>query len=123
MDVVGELKTGVELVGTVAVCTLAGDLVLDTEEQVRAALDEGLALAPRVLAVDLAGAEMFTSSGLNVLLLTRLATQECGVPVVLIAPSGVVRRVLQVTEAAGLFPVCTGVEEAGRHAPPHGPDA
>ncbi|MEV6212896.1 STAS domain-containing protein [Kitasatospora sp. NPDC051914] len=120
----GDLKTKVEHVGPVAVCSFAGDLQMETEAQVRAALNTALGLSPQVLAVDLAGAELFTSSGLNALLQARLDAADLSVPVVLLAPSRVVRRVLEVTEAEGLFPVCADAREAVRYAPtPQAPGA
>ncbi|MEV7180081.1 STAS domain-containing protein [Kitasatospora sp. NPDC093679] len=119
-----ELKTGVELVGAVAVCTLAGDLHRDTEDEVRAAVSEALGLLPQVLAVDLHGVELFTSSALNALLQAREAASDRAVPVVLISPPGGVRRVLEVTGAAELFAVCASVREAAGYArPPRSPGA
>ncbi|MEV7180048.1 STAS domain-containing protein [Kitasatospora sp. NPDC093679] len=113
----GDLKTNVERVGPVAVCSLAGDLHMDNQEEVRAALKTALGLLPEVLAVDLTGAELFTSSGLNALLRARLDAADRFVPLVLITPSRAVRRVLAVTEAQDLFPICATAEEAARYAP------
>ncbi|WP_431683202.1 STAS domain-containing protein [Kitasatospora sp. KL5] len=114
----GRLKSCTTQVGAAVVCTFAGDLHMDTEPGVRAVLNEALGLLPGVLAVDLSGVELFTSSGLNALSQARSAAADRGVPVVLLAPSGAVRRVLELTEAAGLFLVCASAEEAVRHARP-----
>ncbi|MEV6206225.1 STAS domain-containing protein [Kitasatospora sp. NPDC051914] len=114
----GRLKSSTARVGAAVVCTFAGDLHMANEPGVRTVLNEALGLLPQVLAVDLSGVELFTSSGLNALLQVRSAAADRGVPVVLLAPSGAVRRVLELTEAAELFPVCASAEEAARHARP-----
>ncbi|MFF8772926.1 STAS domain-containing protein [Kitasatospora sp. NPDC015120] len=101
-------------VGGTLVCRFAGDLSMDTEAQAAAALRLALDESPAVLAVDLAGVEFFTSSGLNLLLVTRRRALAAGVPLVLVAPCPMALRVLDLTDAAPLFPVHASAEEADR---------
>ncbi|MFI8461992.1 STAS domain-containing protein [Kitasatospora sp. NPDC085464] len=117
------LKTSTGRVGPVVVCSFVGDMLMDNEAIAARTLDEALGRGPAVLAVDMSGVELFTSSGLNALLAARLTAAARGVPVVLIAPSPGVRRVLELTEADSLFPVvATAVQAARVHAPTIGHD-
>ncbi|WP_052390990.1 STAS domain-containing protein [Streptomyces sp. NRRL B-24484] len=111
----GELKASVRQVGQAVVCTFAGDLHQGTALQAQQALDEALGELPEVLAVDLSGVELLASGGLNALLAARTEAADRTVPMVLVAPSSGARRVLEITDTAGLFPVYGTAEEAGRH--------
>ncbi|WP_051709052.1 STAS domain-containing protein [Streptomyces sp. NRRL S-350] len=108
-------------VGDVLVCSFAGDLTMDSEAAARHALQAALDRRPAVLAVDLEAVELFTSSGLNLLLAMRGAAREEQVPLVLIAPSPMTRRVLELTETAELFPVHATAEDAARGPLPQAP--
>ncbi|WP_431683233.1 STAS domain-containing protein [Kitasatospora sp. KL5] len=110
-----DLRAGTVAVGGAVVCTFAGDIHLDTEGELRSVLVQALGRLPRVLAIDLSGVELFTSSGLNELIIVRTEAADRGVPVVLVAPSSGVRRVLELTDALGVFPVYATAEEAARH--------
>ncbi|MEV6206184.1 STAS domain-containing protein [Kitasatospora sp. NPDC051914] len=110
-----ELRAGTVAVGGAVVCTFAGDIHLGTEGELRSVLAEALGRLPQVLAIDLSGVELFTSSGLSELIIVRTEAAGRGVPVVLVAPSSGVRRVLELTDALGVFPVYATVEEAVRH--------
>ncbi|MFF9646255.1 STAS domain-containing protein [Kitasatospora aureofaciens] len=117
------LKTSTSSIGPVVVCSFAGDMLMDNESIAARTLDEALGRGAAVLAVDLSGVELFTSSGLNALLAARRAAAAMAVPVVLIAPSSGVRRVLELTEADSLFPVCATADQAARvHARGNGHD-
>ncbi len=102
-------------VGEVMVCRFAGDMSMDSEADAAEALNAALDQRPAVLAADLAGVDLFTSSGLNLLLSARRRALDAGVPLVLIAPCAMAVRVLDITEAAPLFPVCATAEEAALH--------
>ncbi|PBC75568.1 anti-anti-sigma factor [Streptomyces sp. TLI_235] len=116
-----ELRTSTVAVGPAVVCTFAGDIHLDTEDEVRRVLAEAIGRLPRVLAIDLSGVRLFASSGLNELAAAGAAAGDRGVPVVLVAPSGAVRRIMELTGTAGLFPVYETLKEALRH-PGNRPD-
>ncbi|MCU7826002.1 STAS domain-containing protein [Kitasatospora sp. DSM 101779] len=110
-----ELKSSTRRVGRAAVCVLAGDLHEGTAAEAQLALDTALGELPEVLVVDLSGVELLASGGLNALLRARTAAADRTVPTVLVAPSAGARRVLEVTETAGLFPVYATAEHAARH--------
>lgn len=105
-------------VGRAVVCTPAGNLHSENEEEVRRALEAALGGRPAVLVVDLSEVRMFTSSGLNVLLGTRRTAHACGILLVLAAPSARVRRTLAITGVGGLFPVCPSLRLALQHRSP-----
>ncbi|MEV6212897.1 STAS domain-containing protein [Kitasatospora sp. NPDC051914] len=107
-----DLEIGTASVGEAVACSFVGNLHLDNEAQAGRALGEALARCPTVLAVDLSAVRMFTSSGLNALLVARRAADADGVPLVLVAPSRSVRHVLQITDAHRVFPIFPTVEQA-----------
>ncbi|MFE2110662.1 STAS domain-containing protein [Kitasatospora sp. NPDC059463] len=109
------LKSETARVGETVVCRFSGDLSMDSEAEAAEVLHLALDQGPAVLAVDLADVGLFTSSGLNLLLITRRRALVAGIPLVLIAPCPMARRVLDLTDAAPLFPVHATAEEADRH--------
>ncbi|GAA4838261.1 STAS domain-containing protein [Kitasatospora terrestris] len=108
------LKTSTRRVGPVVVCAFTGDMIMECEEVGARALTRALAERPGMLAVDLAGVELFTSSALNVLLQARRAAADQGVPLVLVNPNRIVRQVLTLTGATELFPTYPTAEVAAR---------
>ncbi|MGW2250228.1 STAS domain-containing protein [Kitasatospora sp. NPDC001660] len=117
-------------VGHALVCSFAGDMILDSEPVAVRALNAALDQRPALLAVDLAGVELFTSTGLNLLLTARRRAMAEGVTLVLVGPSQQTLRVLELTETAVLFVVCATAEDALLNHPPrrppvwgHGPGA
>ncbi|MFD0279053.1 STAS domain-containing protein [Kitasatospora sp. NPDC127111] len=129
-----DLKITVSVVGDAVVCAFAGHLHMDNEDQVRRTLSRAIATHPALLAVDLSGVELFSSSGLNALLCARRAALAHHVTLNLTAPSRAVLRVFAITGADVVFttrptlhqalhgdrgaPVTGTVEDAlGGHAP------
>ncbi|MER6301131.1 STAS domain-containing protein [Kitasatospora sp. NPDC001539] len=110
-----DLRIEISDVDAVVVCSLAGDLHLDNEKHVEGALDRALDGAPALLAVDLSGVGLFTPSGLNALLAARRRASGYGVPLVVVAPSRTVERVLRITDADLVLPVYPSLERAVRH--------
>ncbi|MEU6971092.1 STAS domain-containing protein [Kitasatospora aureofaciens] len=86
-----------------AVCTLAGDLDIETLDPARSALDGLVEQHPPLLVVDLAGVDFCDSSGLNLLLQTRMAAVSADVEFRLAAPSVTVQRLLELTCADTVF--------------------
>ncbi|MEU9044313.1 MULTISPECIES: STAS domain-containing protein [unclassified Kitasatospora] len=115
------LKSETVRVGDALVCSFTGDMIMDSGPIAAQALDAALDRRPALLAVDLAGVTLFTSTGLNLLLRTRRRALEAGIPLVLIAPSPRTLRVLDITETATLFPVHATAEDAVRRSRPRGP--
>ncbi|MFJ9775719.1 STAS domain-containing protein [Kitasatospora sp. NPDC101157] len=101
-----------KLAAGAVVCRLEGDLDLDTAGTARVLLDEGLASAARVLVVDLAAVAFCDSSGLNLLLRTRLTAEGAGKVVRLAAPPDQLMRLLDLTGASGVFPLYATVADA-----------
>ncbi|MFF3072235.1 STAS domain-containing protein [Kitasatospora sp. NPDC057904] len=112
------LKSETVRVGHALVCSFAGDMILDGEPLAAQALNAALDQQPALLAVDLAGVELFTSTGLNLLLTARRRAAAEGVPLVLVAPRQQTLRVLEITGTAVLFAVYATAEDALRHYPP-----
>ncbi|MFE5717592.1 STAS domain-containing protein [Streptomyces erythrochromogenes] len=106
------LKTDTVRVGDAVVCVLSGDLHAGTKAIGGQVLNEALEDGPALLAVDLDAVELFTADGLNLLLTLQDAARARGVPLVLVAPSAAVRRVLDVAGAAGTFTVRSTIAEA-----------
>ncbi|GAB7188907.1 STAS domain-containing protein [Kitasatospora sp. Ki12] len=98
--------------GGAAVCVLAGDLDIETLGPAAEALAALVARRPRAVVIDLSGVGFCDSSGLNLLLKTRLAAGEEGVALHLAAVSATVMRVLELTGAQAVFSLHASVEEA-----------
>lgn len=94
------------------VLTLAGELDHDTAEPLRTALEAARARGGRRLLVDVSGLEFCDSTGLNVLLHSRLAARENGGSLELIGLQRPVARMFRITGADGLFPQHPDVEAA-----------
>ncbi|MFF4385118.1 STAS domain-containing protein [Kitasatospora sp. NPDC001547] len=115
-----DLLAGVTAVDDAVVCTPLGDLHMDNERELQAALARALAEDPALLVVDLSQTTLFTSSALNALLHARREAGRRGVPLVLAAPTEPVRQVLRITQADQVFPLHPTVKQALRQLP-HAP--
>ncbi|GAA4883904.1 STAS domain-containing protein [Kitasatospora terrestris] len=107
-----ELAVTVQVHPRVTVVRPEGELDHDTVGPLREALDTALADGARRLVVDCSGLAFCDSTGLNLLLRTRLAVRDRGGAVELAAPGPVVARILEVTGADELFTVHPGMAEA-----------
>ncbi|MER7705424.1 STAS domain-containing protein [Kitasatospora sp. NPDC097605] len=116
-----DFLAGIATVDDAVVCTPAGDLHMDNEPQLHAALNRALAHDPAVLVVDLSKTTMFTSSALNALLRARRDADRHGVPLVLAAPAKPVRQVLRITEADRVFRLYPTVQHALASRDPNWP--
>ncbi|MFG2819585.1 STAS domain-containing protein [Kitasatospora sp. NPDC048365] len=112
------LRSETVRVGGALVCSFNGDMTLDSEHVAAWALSAALDQRPDLLAVDMAGVELLTSSGLNVMLTARGRAVDTGIPLVLVAPSRVTLRVLELTDTTALFPSCATTEDAVRYRRP-----
>ncbi|WP_371477209.1 STAS domain-containing protein [Kitasatospora sp. NBC_00315] len=108
----GRLRVDTRQTGGAVVCTLVGELDLDSLTPARAALDEAVGSGPAQLVVDLAGVQFCDSSGLNLLLQTRLAAQAADVPLALVSLVPQVARVFEITGAESVFSIHASVDEA-----------
>ncbi|MFD7734218.1 STAS domain-containing protein [Kitasatospora phosalacinea] len=95
--------------GPVLACE--GELDLDTAPQLTAALEKALAARPAVLHIDLKAVDFISSSGLNVLLRTRLATEESGCVLRLSRPSQAATHLLDITGTTKVFTVTADVPD------------
>ncbi|MFD3544254.1 STAS domain-containing protein [Streptomyces sp. NPDC058655] len=109
----------VQAVDGAVVLELAGELDHDTAPPLRHALDTAVTPGGRLL-VDLAGLGFCDSTGLNVLLHSRLTAHEAGATLELAGLRGPVARMFRITGADGVFPVHASVAEAlgGAAGPP-----
>ncbi|MEU1506937.1 STAS domain-containing protein [Kitasatospora sp. NPDC005748] len=94
------------------VSRLEGDLDLDHADAARAVLGEALASPAGVVVVDLEAVRFCDSSGLNLLLQTRLTLQETGRRLRLAAVPAQVARLLEITGASEVFDLYAGVADA-----------
>jgi anti-sigma B factor antagonist len=95
-----------------AVCELAGDLDIETLDPARSTLDDLVERHPPLLVVDLGHVDFCDSSGLNLLLRTRLAAAAADVEFRLSAPSVAVRRLLELTCTNTVFSLHPSLEDA-----------
>ncbi|MFJ7244964.1 STAS domain-containing protein [Kitasatospora sp. NPDC098652] len=95
-----------------AVCALAGDLDIETLAPARSTLDQLVEQRPPLLVVDLAQVGFCDSSGLNLLLQTRLSAAAADVDFRLAAPSVTVQRLLELTCTDAVFSLHQTVEAA-----------
>ncbi|MEU9042943.1 MULTISPECIES: STAS domain-containing protein [unclassified Kitasatospora] len=105
------VRTRHEACGAV-VCVLVGDLDIETLAPAADALTALVAQRPRAVVIDLAGVGFCDSSGLNLLLKTRLAAGEERVALYLAAVSPTVLRVLELTGAHAVFSLHESVAAA-----------
>ncbi|MEU8510979.1 STAS domain-containing protein [Kitasatospora sp. NPDC048722] len=106
-----EVRSRVTETGAV-VCALAGDLDVETLAPASGALAELVARRPTAVVVDLRDIAFCDSSGLNLLLRTRLAAEREGLDLRLAAVAPTVMRVLELTGARTVFSVHDSVEAA-----------
>ncbi|MFJ7280335.1 STAS domain-containing protein [Kitasatospora sp. NPDC098663] len=85
------------------VSRLEGDLDLDHADAARAVLAKAVASPASVVVIDLEAVGFCDSSGLNLLLQTRLALQETGRQLRLAAVPAQVTRLLEITGASEVF--------------------
>ncbi|MFD9375785.1 STAS domain-containing protein [Streptomyces sp. NPDC059999] len=93
------------------ILALTGELDHDTAQPLRDALDAAISPAVRLL-VDLSKLEFCDSTGLNVLLHSRISAQEAEGTLELAGLTGPVARMFRITGADGVFPVHADVEQA-----------
>ncbi|MFB7468780.1 STAS domain-containing protein [Streptomyces sp. NPDC056224] len=112
-------SVAVQTVDGAVVLELSGELDHDTAQPLREALDAAVTQGGR-LVVDLSGLGFCDSTGLNVLLHSRLSAQEAGGSLELTGLRGSVARMFHITGAEGVFPVHADVAEAlgGTSGPP-----
>jgi anti-sigma B factor antagonist len=91
-------------VGLRRLLDVAGELDLATAPSLTAALQAALASGAREIWIDLSGVTFMDSSGLHALLAVRDQLHD-GRRLVLIAPPGRVRRLLELTGVDGIFAV------------------
>ncbi|MER8188702.1 STAS domain-containing protein [Kitasatospora sp. NPDC094015] len=109
----GRLTASQELREGTVLVALAGELDLDTMAPAGEVLDQALAAGPDRMVVDLADVSFCDSSGLNLLLRTRLAAQEANVELRLAAtPGGQFGRLLELTGAGAVFSLHASVPDA-----------
>ncbi|MFJ1933186.1 MULTISPECIES: STAS domain-containing protein [unclassified Kitasatospora] len=94
------------------VCALVGDLDIETLASAANLLTSVIAQRRGAVVIDLAGVGFCDSSGLNLLLKTRLAAAEEGLDLHLAAVAPTVMRVLELTGAQAVFSIHDSVDEA-----------
>ncbi|MEV7781194.1 STAS domain-containing protein [Kitasatospora sp. NPDC088351] len=95
-----------------AVCAVAGDLDIDSLSPAEEALASLVKQRPALVVVDLEAVGFCDSSGLNLLLKTRLAADAAGVGFRLAAIAPPVARVLELTGAGAVFSIHESVGAA-----------
>ncbi|MFI6848931.1 STAS domain-containing protein [Kitasatospora sp. NBC_00085] len=89
-----------------------GELDHDTAQPLREALETALHGPPGPVVIDCDGLSFCDSTGLNLLLRTRLAAEGGGRVLVLAGPSPMVARMLEITGAAEIFRIAPSMAEA-----------
>jgi anti-anti-sigma factor len=85
---------------------VSGEIDLVTAPRFRAQLEALIAEAHSPAFVDLSGVTFFDSSGLAALLAARRAAERTDVTLVLVNPSPLTERVLEITGVDELFEIC-----------------
>ena len=109
---VDQLRVSVTSGDSYTVIALAGESDVYTYDQLRGALESEAAKRVSLLIVDLSGLEFMDSSGVQVLLDTRVMMGNRGDKLALAGPQNTVARVLNLVGADQLIPVYASVEEA-----------
>ncbi|MFC9324341.1 STAS domain-containing protein [Kitasatospora sp. NPDC057015] len=108
----GRLSVETRRTAGAVVCSLAGELDLDSLGAAREALEAATSAGPPMLVLDLADLRFCDSSGLNLLLQTRLAAEAAELPMRLVALAPQVERVFEITGAGTVFSIHDSVDEA-----------
>ncbi|MFD7417074.1 STAS domain-containing protein [Kitasatospora purpeofusca] len=98
--------------GGAKLCVLVGDLDIETLAPAAEALDALVAQGPGAVVIDLGGVGFCDSSGLNVLLRTRIAAERGGLELRLAAVPPTVMRVFDLTGARAVFSIHDSVAGA-----------
>ncbi|MFF5486452.1 STAS domain-containing protein [Streptomyces virginiae] len=126
-----EAVPAVDVFGRAAVVRPVGEIDIDTAPSLSRALAHALTFvaASRVdrVVADCSRVTFCDSSGLNALLAARLRAVEAGATIHLANPAPQLRRLLQITGAAALFPredpawpgAATALQQAPRRAEEH----
>ncbi|WP_441248051.1 STAS domain-containing protein [Kitasatospora sp. McL0602] len=112
MDTEAQLTVTTRLFGQLAVVRPEGELDHDSVGPLREAVDAVLAGPAPQLVVDCSGLGFCDSTGLNLLLRAREAAELADGRTVLVEPSPIVTRMLEITGAAGVFQIFPTVEAA-----------
>ncbi|WP_198035314.1 STAS domain-containing protein [Streptacidiphilus rugosus] len=102
--------------GAVA-CRVDGDLDIESAPVISRALRDavGQVQRPGELFVDLGSVSYFGAAGVTTLLRLREAAVAARVPLVLVAPSPMVRRVLEMTATCRLFTIVSRLQAVEAH--------
>ncbi|MFB8241242.1 STAS domain-containing protein [Kitasatospora purpeofusca] len=98
--------------GGAMLCILVGDLDIETLAPAAETLGALVAQRPEAVVIDLGGVGFCDSSGLNVLLKTRIAAEQAGLELRLAAVPPTVMRVLDLTGARAVFSIHDSVAGA-----------
>ncbi|WP_129842253.1 STAS domain-containing protein [Streptomyces sp. RFCAC02] len=95
-----------------AVVTPAGELDHHSADTLRGSLEQCLADGVRRIVIDCSALEFCDSTGLNVLLATRLTAESAGGQIHLAAMRPIVARVFEITGAGSVFTVHDTLDDA-----------
>ncbi|MDT0532964.1 STAS domain-containing protein [Micromonospora sp. DSM 115977] len=110
---------GVDHLDDVAAATAAGNVDVDTTDELRAALRHAVDVGGHVV-VDLTRVRLIDAGGLALLVRAHRDARERGAVLCLAAPSRFIRTVLHTMRLDGLFPVFASPQEAVRRLSPGG---
>ncbi|MGC4763463.1 STAS domain-containing protein [Micromonospora sp. DT46] len=110
---------GVDHLDDVAAVTAAGNVDVDTADELRAALRQAVDVGGHVV-VDLTRVRLIDAGGLALLVRAHRDARERGAVLCLAAPSRFIRTVLHTMRLDGLFPVFASPQEALRRLSPGG---
>jgi anti-sigma B factor antagonist len=109
--------------GRLTTVSLAGELDRSNEREARSAIDRALSQGTTTLIIDLGRLAFMDSSGVSLLLHAYHALMKRHGKLVLVAPPGPVRRVLEVVRLSPLVPIYATLGQAVAEANPAGPAA
>ena len=112
-----QLRVSVTSGNAYTVVALAGESDVYTYDQLRGALETEAANGAGLLIVDLSGLEFMDSTGVQVLLDTRVMMDNRGGRLALASPQNTVARVLSLVGADQLIPVYPSVDSAAAGTP------
>ncbi|MDT0309391.1 STAS domain-containing protein [Streptomyces sp. DSM 44917] len=107
-----QLAVAVRRMGASAVVSPAGELDHHTAEKLRTTLHDCVAEGCPRIVIDCSGLEFCDSTGLNVLLGTRMEAEAAGGQVHLAGMRPIVARVFEITGAGAVFTVHRNLDDA-----------
>jgi anti-sigma B factor antagonist len=106
------LTAELQVQGTTCTVAVAGEMDISSADQVRNVIDRGIGERPETLLLDLSELEFCDSTGIHLVIRSQRRATAGGIRFVVIPPTGLARRVFDLSGIAGHVPFVASSAEA-----------